>query len=236
MKTSSDSRHIAITGVSRGLGRALVEQFYKRGHRVTGCARDAEAIAELNERWGERGNFTVIDVAGEDEVLAWAGQTVERYGCPDLLINNAGMMHDPGKLWEIPAREVERLFEVNVLGLLHVLRAFVPAFLEKGSGLLINMSSGAGRMGLPQIGAYCGTKWAVEGLSKSLATELPEGIGCVALSPGMVDTDMLRACYGEAAASHHNAEAWAETAADYILSLRAEQSGESLRTPGGDGD
>lgn len=234
--TATAPRHIALTGVSRGLGRALVHEFHQRGHTVSGCARSAAAIEELSAAFPERASFAVVDVAGEDEVTAWARQVVEEKGCPDLLLNNAGVVNSPGKLWEIPAREVETLFEVNVLGLLHVIRAFMPAFLQKNSGLIVNISSGAGRMGLPAIGAYCGTKWAVEGLTKSLATELPASIGTVALSPGMVDTAMLRTCYGDEAAHHHDAAAWASTAADYILTLSPSQSGESLRTPGGAGD
>ena len=240
MKTSSaptaEKKTIALSGVSRGLGRALVGAFAKRGHFVYGCARNAAAIGELQNEYSGSGEFSVIDVAGEDEIQAWASQITEQNGCPDILINNAAVVHRPCKLWEIPAKEAETLFEVNVLGVLNAFRAFVPAFLQKGSGMIINISSGAGRMGLPQIGAYCGTKWAVEGLTKSLATELPEGIGTVALSPGMVDTDMLRTCYGDEAASHHSAEEWASVAADYILGIGPEQSGESLRTPGGLGD
>ena len=230
------SKRVALTGVSRGLGRALVKAFIERGHFVYGCARNAGAIAELQQAYEGSGEFAVIDVAGEDEVQAWARQIVEHHGCPDLLINNAALVNEPCKLWEIPAREAETLFEVNVLGMLNLFRAFVPEFIGKGSGMIINISSGAGRMGLPGIGAYCGTKWAVEGLTKSLATELPEGVGTVALSPGMVDTDMLRTCFGEEAASHHDAAQWAATAADYILGIGPEQSGESLRTPGGAGD
>lgn len=208
-----------ITGVSRGLGLALVRAFAARSVRVVGCARGAEAVRSLRAEFGPPHSFAKVDVSDAAAVEDWVGHEVERGGVPFWVVNNAAVIHNPQPMWEVEPVDIAQLLAVNVGGTLNVIRAVMPHLLQRGTGMIINMSSGAGRMGLPRIGVYCATKWAVEGLSHSLATELPGGIGVVALSPGMVNTDMLQTCYPDEARNYPEPNAWAAKAADYMLQL-----------------
>ncbi|MCD8482140.1 MAG: SDR family oxidoreductase [Verrucomicrobia bacterium] len=97
--------------------------------------------------------------------------------------------------------------------------------LEAGKGIVVNLSSGAGRTAFPEIGGYCASKFAVEGMTKSLALELPPGMAAIALSPGVVDTDMLRSNWGDLAATCQSPKEWARRAAPFILNLRCVDNG-----------
>ena len=221
-------RRILITGVSRGLGRALVERFVERGHTVLGCARDAEALEALAERHGEPHAFAPVDVADDASVASWAGDLLSRGPAPDLVVNNAATIHRNAVLWDLDAPEFDRVLRVNVSGTVNVLRAFVPALIERGSGMIANFSSGWGRSTAPDVSGYCASKWAIEGLTQSLAQELPGGVGAVAVNPGIIDTEMLRSCFGDAAGGYPDAQAWSHGAADFLLSLAPAQSGRAL--------
>lgn len=224
------AKKIVLTGCTRGLGRALLEEWILNGHLLAGCGRNEGTVRELRNRFGPPHRFDAVDVSDAEAVHRWAGDVL-REGAPDLLVNNAAVMHEPAPFWEIPREAIQQNYQVNLMGTVHVLQAFLPAFVEAGRGMIVNLSSGAGRSGIPRISVYGSTKWAIEGLSKSIAAELPEGVGIVPLSPGMVDTDMLRACYGDQAAEHRTAQAWAKVAASFILGLTPAQSGQSISTP-----
>lgn len=228
---SEPARLIVLTGCSRGLGAALARVFDSQGHTVVGCARSETALAILRSQLAARHHLSVVDVADEVAVEGWARVVQHELGVPDLVINNAGVINDPSPLWEIAADEAEVLLRVNVLGTLNVIRAYVPAMRQRGRGVIVNFSSGAGRMGLPGIGPYCATKWAIEGLTKSLAEELPDGMAAIPLSPGPVDTDMLRQIWGQRAGDEVGPDAWASRAARYILALGPKETGESLTVP-----
>ena len=166
------SKRIVITGVSRGLGRALVEGFIARGHAVFGCARSAEAIAELRRRYPPPHGFAVVDVCRDDEVRAWAAEVLTG-GPPDLLVNNAATINRNAPLWEVPAKEFSQVIDVNIKGVVNVIRHFLPAMIERGNGVVVNFSSWWGRSGAAEVAPYCATKWAIEGLTRALAAELP---------------------------------------------------------------
>lgn len=225
---STAPRTIVVTGVSRGLGRALVERFLESGHRVAGCARSG--LDELREGHPEA-FLAPCDVADPVAVDAFAREALARLGPPDLLVNNAALMNDLAPLWEVPVQEFERLLAVNVRGTFHVLRAFLPAMVAAGRGVVVNLSSGWGRSTAPEVGPYCTSKWAVEGLTGSLAQELPRGLAAVSLNPGVIDTDMLRQCWAEGAAAHEGAEAWSQRAAPFLLKLDARSNGARLTVP-----
>jgi NAD(P)-dependent dehydrogenase (short-subunit alcohol dehydrogenase family) len=108
-------KRIVVTGVSRGLGRALVEGFIARGHVVFGCARSAGAIAELGRCYPPPNGFAVVDVTRDADVQAWAAGIL-RGGPPDLLVNNAATIHRNAPLWKVPAEEFSRVVDVNVKG------------------------------------------------------------------------------------------------------------------------
>jgi NAD(P)-dependent dehydrogenase (short-subunit alcohol dehydrogenase family) len=103
---------------------------------------------------------------------------------------------------------------------------------QRGSGVIVNLSSGWGRSVSPDVAPYCMSKWGIEGLTKALAAELPAGMAAVPLNPGVIDTDMLRTVWSGGAAEHPKAEVWAKRAAPYLLSLGVRDNGRSLSVPG----
>jgi NAD(P)-dependent dehydrogenase (short-subunit alcohol dehydrogenase family) len=95
-------------------------------------------------------------------------------------------------------------------------------------GVIVNLSSGWGRSVSPEVAPYCASKWAIEGLTKALAEELPAGMAAVPLNPGVIDTEMLRSCWAAAAAGYPKPEAWAKIAAPFILALGPKDNGRSV--------
>ena len=225
----NDQRTIVLTGCTRGLGRELVDRFDQRGHTVLGCGRSAAHVADLSARFGAPHDFAALDVSDGPAVAAWAERVLAIHPAPDLVINNAALMNDPAPLWEIPPDDFDRLMAVNVTGTLNVIRAFTPAMIAAGRGVIVNISSGWGRSTDARVGPYCASKHAIEGLTGSLAQELPRPLAAVAVSPGVVDTDMLRRCWEDAAGAYPKPGEWGERAADFLLGLGAGDNGASLR-------
>jgi NAD(P)-dependent dehydrogenase (short-subunit alcohol dehydrogenase family) len=129
-----------------------------------------------------------LDLAEKDSAAALGARVLERYGCPDVLLNNAGMLQF-GPLEEYSAEELERLYQVNVFGQLELVRALVPAMRERGSGVIANVTSLGGLLVFPFFAGYNSTKWAMEGISEGLWHELkPFGIRVKAIEPGFVQT------------------------------------------------
>jgi NAD(P)-dependent dehydrogenase (short-subunit alcohol dehydrogenase family) len=219
---------IVITGVTRGLGRALVEEFIRGGHTVIGCGRNGTEVFDLRMTHPAPHDFSVVDVALDSKVALWAAKVLENDSPPDFLINNAGVMNRLAPLWEQDDREFTKLVDVNIRGVQNVIRHFVPAMVAKKQGVIVNLSSGWGRSVAPDVAPYCMSKWAVEGLTKALAAELPAGMAAVPLNPGVIDTDMLRSCWADGAASYPKAEAWARAATPFILKLGPKQNGQSV--------
>ena len=231
MKHFVAPRRIVITGVSKGLGRAMAEAFIRDGHQVLGCARNAAAIAALREMHGAPHHFAVLDVRDEAAVQAWAGELLRAFGPPDLLINNAAVVNHPAPLWEVPAAAFDALIDTNLKGVANVLRHFVPAMVAAGRGVIVNFSSGWGRSTAAEVAPYCASKWAIEGLTQALAQELPKGMAAVPLNPGIIDTDMLRTSFGGAAGSYPSPEDWAARAVPFLLKLGARDNGRQLSVP-----
>jgi NAD(P)-dependent dehydrogenase (short-subunit alcohol dehydrogenase family) len=219
---------IVITGITRGLGRALAEKFIADGHTVIGCGRNANEIFDLRFSHPAPQDFAVVDVAEPAKVDLWAEKVVAVHGAPDFLLNNAGLMNDLAPLWEVPAEKFSRVIDVNIKGVANVVRAFVPAMIEARRGVIVNFSSGWGRSVSPEVAPYCASKWAIEGLTKALAEELPAGLAAVPLNPGVIDTAMLRQCWAEGAGSYPKADVWAAKAATFILQLGVKDNGRSL--------
>jgi NAD(P)-dependent dehydrogenase (short-subunit alcohol dehydrogenase family) len=225
------ARRIVITGVSRGLGRALVDGFAARGHVVCGCARTAGAVADLARQHPPPHDFAVVDVTSDTAVRAWAACALAG-GPPDLLINNAGLMNGNAPLWKVPEEEFSKVVDVNLKGVANVLRHFLPAMVRRGRGVVVNLSSGCGRGVLPELAPYCATKWAIEGLTRALAAELPAGMAAVPLNPGIINTDMLQSCWGTGANNYPDAAAWARRAVPMLLRLGPAHNGRPLSVPG----
>ena len=219
---------IVVTGCTRGLGRALVPKLIAAGHTNVGCGRSGEHVAELAKAFPAPHAFAAVDVTDSAAITRWAVSVLASHGPPDLLVNNAAVMNTPAPLWEVPAEEFDRLIDVNVKGVANVLRAFVPAMVARKSGVIVNLSSGWGRTTAAEVAPYCASKYAVEGLTKALAQELPAGMAAVPLNPGIIDTDMLRQAWGDGASRYPNADEWAEKAAPFLLRLSAADNGKSL--------
>jgi NAD(P)-dependent dehydrogenase (short-subunit alcohol dehydrogenase family) len=230
MSTKVEIRRIAITGVSRGLGRALVDGLIAAGQTVLGCARSAEAIAELARRYPAPHAFAVVDLTDNAAVQAWA-EEVCAVGAPDLLINNAALINHPAPLWQVPAEEFSTVVDVNVKGVANTLRHFVPAMIAHGRGVIVNFSSGWGRSVAAEMAPYCATKWAIEGLTRALAEELPEDLAAVPLNPGIINTEMLQTCWGEDANSYAAPTDWAKRAVPFLLQLGRKDNGCPLSVP-----
>jgi NAD(P)-dependent dehydrogenase (short-subunit alcohol dehydrogenase family) len=226
--TETDFKTIVITGVSRGLGRAMAAGFAAAGHTVIGCATNALRLGELETELAGSHDFQAVDISDDAQVARWAADVISRYGAPDFVLNNAALMNQPNTLWNVPAAEFDRLIDVNIKGTANVVRHFVPAMIDQGRGVVVNFSSGWGRMTSPEVGPYCASKFAVEGLTRALSQELPRGLAAVALSPGVIDTDMLRVAWGDGAASHPSPDKWKPLAIAFILALTAANNGESL--------
>jgi NAD(P)-dependent dehydrogenase (short-subunit alcohol dehydrogenase family) len=225
MGKTNEARRIVITGVTRGLGRALAEELIARGHLVLGCGRGAEGIMDLRFAHAAPHDFSVVDVTEPVKVELWAERVLGIHGAPDLLINNAALMNDPAPLWEVPAEKFSRLIDVNIKGVANVIRAFVPAMVKAGRGVIVNYSSGWGRSVDARVAPYCASKWAIEGLTRALAEELPAGMAAVPLNPGVIDTDMLRQCWAEGAEGQLKPSEWAKRAADVVLGFGPKDNG-----------
>ncbi len=224
-------RLVLITGATRGLGRAMVEEFIRAGHTVVGCGRNERAVKSLQQEFGEPHEFYAVDVSSDTAVKSWASVVLVKYGPPDLLINNAGVINRNAPLWELDAREFDEVMQVNVRGVANVIRHFVPAMRARKRGIIVNFSSGWGRSVDAEVAPYCASKWAVEGLTQALAAELPSTMAAIPLNPGIVNTEMLQSCFGGAADSYPSPASWARTAVPYLLKLSAKDSGKSLTVP-----
>jgi NAD(P)-dependent dehydrogenase (short-subunit alcohol dehydrogenase family) len=222
------ARTVVVTGSTRGIGRALVDRLAELGHTVVGCGRSRAGIDGLAAEYPEPHIFGAVDVASWPEVEGWAKKVLAEISAPDLLINNAGVINRNAPLWEVPPEEFSTVLDVNVDGTANVIRAYLPAMISRGEGVIVNMSSGWGRFTAPEVAPYCASKWAVEGMTQALSQELPVGLAAVAVSPGVVDTDMLRSCWADSAAACPSPEDWAPGAVEFLLSLTARHNGQSL--------
>jgi NAD(P)-dependent dehydrogenase (short-subunit alcohol dehydrogenase family) len=222
------SKKILITGVSRGLGRAMAEEFIRLGHTVIGCGRSEKHIAELKKQFPTPNDFTAVDVSSDGQVAAWAKRILSSHGAPDLLLNNAALINQNAPLWKVPATEFSDVIDVNIKGVANVIRHFVPAMVARRSGVIVNFSSGWGRSADAEVAPYCATKWAIEGLTNSLSQELPSGMAAVPLNPGIIDTDMLRSCFGGSSSSYPSASRWAKTAVPFLLNLGTKDNGRQI--------
>ena len=229
---SGARRIVLITGTTRGLGRALAERLIECGCTVWGCGRSTAAIAELAARYQDPHRFDTVDVADERAVARWAGELLANGAAPDLVLNNAALINASRPLWEVPAAEFSSVIDVNVKGVYHVIRHVVPTMSQRGRGVIVNFSSGWGRSTSADVAPYCATKWAIEGLTQALAQELPRGLAAVALNPGIIDTEMLRSCFGAGAAHYDVPTEWSRRAVPFLLSLSARDNGRSLDVPG----
>ena len=222
---------VLITGVTRGLGRAMTEEFARLGHTVLGCGRSKKEIQQFGARFGKPHAFSVVDVASDTEVQAWAGALIESYSPPDLLLNNAAIINQNAPLWQVSAAEFSQVIDVNIKGVVNLIRHFAPTMIKRGQGVIVNFSSGWGRSADAEVAPYCATKWAIEGLTKALAQELPSGLAAISLNPGVINTEMLQSCFGGSASAYPSPGEWAQTAIPFLLKLGPADNGKQMTAP-----
>jgi NADP-dependent 3-hydroxy acid dehydrogenase YdfG len=180
-----------ITGASTGFGRLLAEEVLKSGGRVVATARKLDKVADLEKQYPGAAMALTLDVSDQGQVDSAVTQAFAKFGHIDVLVNNAGY-GIAGAIEEVSEAEFMSMFETNVFGLLRVTRAFLPYLRKQRSGHILNLSSIAGLVASPGLGYYSSTKFAVESLSESLATELaPLGIKVTIIEPGPFRTDFL---------------------------------------------
>lgn len=178
---------VLITGTSSGLGRATAELFHAKGWNVVATMREPDAETELTRL--DNTLVTRLDVEDAGSITSAVQAGLDRFGSLDALVNNAGY-GAYGPLESTPMAKIRRQFEVNVFGLLATTQAVLPHFRSRRSGVIVNISSIGGRMALPLGTLYHGAKFAVEGLSESLAYELGTvGVRVKLVEPGGIRTD-----------------------------------------------
>jgi NAD(P)-dependent dehydrogenase (short-subunit alcohol dehydrogenase family) len=226
------NRVVLITGLTRGLGRAMVDEFVRLGHTVIGCGRSHKEVDALRRQFSSPHDFYEVDVASDDEVKSWASLVLNSHGAPDLLLNNAGVINRNARLWEVTPRDFDRVIDVNVKGIANVIRHFTPEMLKRKRGVIVNFSSGWGRSTDAEVAPYCASKWAVEGLTLAFAQELPSTMAAISLNPGIINTDMLQSSFGRAAAGAYIGPAdWAKAAVPFLLKLTPADNGKQLAVP-----
>jgi NAD(P)-dependent dehydrogenase (short-subunit alcohol dehydrogenase family) len=181
---------VIVTGVSSGLGRAFATALLQAGFKVVGTIRKQEAVEEFEQLRPRSAFARVLDVTDAPERLAIAVDEVERtVGPVYALINNAGYGHE-GTLEESSMEELRQQFEVNVFGAVAMMKAVLPHMRSRREGRILNVTSMGGLMTMPGLSFYHGSKFALEGISSSLAKEVrPLGIYVTAVEPGMFRTD-----------------------------------------------
>ncbi len=221
-------KHIVVTGCSQGLGLALIQGFIDSGHKVSGCSRNTQRMNELREQFGEEHYFEAVDVSDPDQVYGWANNCLEQQGAVDLIVNNAAIINPNANMWEVDDQQWSELININVKGVFYVSKAFLPSLIKANHGVLVNVSSGWGRSAAAEVATYCCSKWAVEGLTRSLAEEVPSGVAAIPLNPGIIHTTLLESCFGSSASHFPSPQQWAETAVPFLLGLSAADNGQPL--------
>ena len=187
--TATATKTFLITGVSSGLGKAFAEAALEAGHRVIGTVRkpaDAEVFAQLS---ADRAHPLILDVTDFDAIPAAVANAEDAAGPVDVLVNNAGYGHE-GVLEESSIEELERQFAANVYGPVAMMQAVLPGMRARRRGHIINVTSMGGFITMPGISFYCGSKFALEGISEALGKEVADlGIQVTALAPGQFRTD-----------------------------------------------
>jgi NAD(P)-dependent dehydrogenase (short-subunit alcohol dehydrogenase family) len=178
-----------ITGTSRGFGREWAIAALDRGDKVAATARDAASLDDLAAKYGDALLSIALDVTDRDAAFAAVKQAHDHFGRLDVIVNNAGYGHF-GMVEEVSEQEIRAQLETNVLGALWVTQAALPFLREQGSGHILQVSSIGGISAFMTTGAYHASKWALEGLSQSLAQEVAGfGVKVTLIEPAGYSTD-----------------------------------------------
>ncbi len=181
-----------VTGGAAGFGEGIVRLYVAEGARVVIADLARDKGQALAAELGEQATFVACDVSSGPSVAALVAACVERFGAPDIVVNNAGTTHDNQPMLQVDEATFDRMFAVNVKSIYHMAHAVVPLMRERRSGVILNVGSTAGIRPRPGLTWYNGSKGAVNLLSKSMAVELgPDGIRVNAICPVMGETALL---------------------------------------------
>ncbi|PYG49666.1 short-subunit dehydrogenase [Pantoea sp. AG1095] len=223
----SNVKTLFITGVSSGFGRALAQVALNRGYRVVGTVRNAAAKAEFENLHAENAFVYELDVTHFAAIEAVIADVETHVGPIDVLVNNAGYGHE-GVMEESPLHEMRRQFDVNVFGAVAMIKALLPFMRQRRQGHILNITSMGGFITLPGISYYCGSKFALEGISETLSKELaPFNIHVTAVAPGSFRTDWAGRSMVRSARSIADYDALF----DPIRQAREEKNGKQLGDP-----
>lgn len=223
----ASGKTLLITGVSSGFGRALAQEALAAGHKVVGTVRSEQAKREFEALSADAAFGRVLDVTDFDAIDGVVAQIEANVGPVDVLVNNAGYGHE-GILEESPLSEMRRQFDVNVFGAVAMIKAVLPFMRERRRGHILNITSMGGHITMPGIAYYCGSKFALEGISESLGKEVkPFGIAVTAVAPGSFRTDWAGRSMARTARSIPDYDA----TFDPVRRAREEKSGKQLGDP-----
>lgn len=185
----SHSKLFLITGVSSGFGRALAQEALAAGHHVVGTVRNTDAAAAFQALAPGRAHARLLDVADFEAIDPLVREVEGTLGAIDVLVNNAGYGHE-GVMEESPLTEMQRQFDVNVFGAVAMMKAVLPGMRARRAGRILNITSMGGFITMPGIAYYCGSKFALEGISEAVSKEVRGlGIHVTAVAPGSFRTE-----------------------------------------------
>ena len=219
-----------ITGCSKGFGRVLTEQLMEFGDdQVVATARQPETLQDLVDKYGARLLALKLDVTKQEDIQRSVDQALKTFGRIDVLVNNAGYGLG-GALEECTMEDIRAIFETNVFGLMEVTKAVLPTMRQQKSGTILNLSSVAGLTSQAGAGIYNATKFAVEGLSESLALDVaPFGIRVTLIEPGPFRTDFAGGSCQMSVAHPAYQGTPAESIRKYLADAHNNQPGDPVR-------
>jgi NAD(P)-dependent dehydrogenase (short-subunit alcohol dehydrogenase family) len=221
------TKTLLITGVSSGFGKALAQEALAAGHRVVGTVRSEQARRKFETLAVSNAIGRILDVTDFDAIDDIVGNIEATVGPIDVLVNNAGYGHE-GVLEESPLAEMRRQFDVNVFGAVAMMKAVLPYMRHRRRGHILNITSMGGYITLPGISYYCGSKFALEGISEVAGKELKAlGIAVTAVAPGSFRTDWA----GRSMVRTPRAIADYDDLFDPIREARLQKSGKQLGDP-----
>ncbi len=223
----SSRKTLLITGVSSGFGRALAQEALAAGHTVVGTVRSTDARRDFEALSANSAFARKLDVTDFDAIDATVADIEADIGPIDVLVNNAGYGHE-GVMEESPLSEMRRQFDVNVFGAVAMIKATLPFMRTRKRGHILNITSMGGYITLPGIAYYCGSKFALEGISEALGKEVkPFGIAVTAVAPGSFRTDWA----GRSMTRTPRSIADYDALFDPVRQAREEKSGKQLGDP-----
>ncbi|QPO20806.1 oxidoreductase [Pseudomonas sp. Y39-6] len=223
----NNRKTIFITGVSSGFGNALAQEALAAGHRVIGTVRSEAALRAFQALSVDHAHGVILDITDFARIDSVVAAIEATHGPVDVLVNNAGYGHE-GIFEESPLEEMRRQFDVNVFGAVAVTKAFVPYFRKRRTGHILNITSMGGTITMPGIAYYCGSKFALEGISDTLSKELlPFNIFVTAVAPGSFRTDWA----GRSMQRTPRSIADYDASFDPVRKAREEKSGKQLGDP-----